>query len=135
MSDYSRLVNKAEKQLAEKEKQKKPEGRKTGFNINTDILAIVILVVVVGINAYIMMPKLTDSQIESDLELLVNEAHTSIQQYLRDNGNLPPQIPEPGLRAFMEYRVLDAQTTPPKYELRARIREVEHVSQSRGRDA
>ena len=134
MSDYKQLVNKAQRQIADKEKQRQEQQKQNnGFHINRNILAIVMIVAVAVVDAYLLLPRLSDNQIESDLELFVKEADSSIKKFLKDTGKLPPQIPEPGLRSFIEYRVINAQINPPEYVLKGKVRDVEHTWNSLGK--
>ena len=121
MSEYGNLINKANKKLSQKEeRQQQQKDKKRGPALNPNILAAIIIVAVLAINIYVIMPKMTKEQYETDLQTLTKDATNSINQHLKEYGVLPPQIPEPALRPIISYRVVDAQSSPPEYVLEAR---------------
>lgn len=121
-NDLNGLISQAETTLA---KKKKPVAASPSGGRSPKTLAIATLLLALAAWAWVIWShSIPDAQIRNDLKILLDSARNGIEQYQIQNGKLPPALPDITLATVVQFQVLEAESTPPKYRLNANIRGV-----------
>ena len=122
MNDLNKLVDKARQNLdAEEARQPSPVPGSARRNLKGPFAAALLVIAVTLLAQHFWGGRLTPEMINTDLSRLIDRANESITDYYRQNGQLPPYIPDPSLCAIIQYEVLDALSTPPRFRLQGEV--------------
>ena len=70
---------------------------------------------------FLWSSAISGAQIHKDLGVLLQSAHTQIEEKTRQDGRLPGSIPDVALAKVVRYEIVDANANPPRYTLTAEI--------------
>lgn len=59
-----------------------------------------------------------------DLDILMTKARASIDQYVREQQDLPQDIPDQSLTSFVKYTAMNPDAKPPTYSLEGKLLDV-----------
>lgn len=68
---------------------------------------------------------ISDARVARDLQVLLAQAQTQVEDHLRRTGQLPPVLPDATLASVVRYTIDDPTATPPRYTLSVQMRGVQ----------
>jgi hypothetical protein len=120
MNDLNDLIGKAKHDIDLEEKNSLTQPIRGHLNSKPIVMSLVIVTLTVWIYHF-LNHNLSKDTIQNDLTELAIQAGESILAYYKHEKALTPDITETSLRGLLRYKVVDAQSQPPKFILEGEI--------------